>query len=95
MFSPKTCLSRAPLSFEIYIIIFDISIELLITKLNINIGLTNNMVDTVKISKNTFITEKAGNIKDFYKITSCIGRGKSRHAANSCLIGAYGEVRKC
>ena len=27
--------------------------------------------------------ENTGNIKDFYKISSCIGRG------------AYGEVRKC
>jgi len=30
-----------------------------------------------------FINENTGNIKDFYKISSCIGRG------------AYGEVRKC
>ena len=33
------------------------------------------MVDSVKISGNSFITEKTGNIKDYYKITSCIGRG--------------------
>lgn len=30
-----------------------------------------------------FVQENKGNIKDFYKISSCIGRG------------AYGEVRKC
>jgi len=30
-----------------------------------------------------FVKENTGNIKDFYKISSCIGRG------------AYGEVRKC
>lgn len=32
----------------------------------------------VKISINTeaFIHENTGNIKDFYKISSCIGRGK-------------------
>jgi calcium-dependent protein kinase len=29
------------------------------------------------------VKENIGNIKDFYKISSCIGRG------------AYGEVRKC
>jgi len=29
------------------------------------------------------VKENQGNIKDYYKISSCIGRG------------AYGEVRKC
>jgi len=37
----------------------------------------------IKISGSAFIHENTGNIKDFYKISSCIGRG------------AYGEVRKC
>ena len=30
----------------------------------------------IKFSGQVFIQENAGNIKDFYKITSCIGRGK-------------------
>ena len=38
---------------------------------------------TKKSSGTVFIQENKGNIKDFYKISSCIGRG------------AYGEVRKC
>jgi hypothetical protein len=44
-----------------------------------------------------FIKENTGNIKDFYKISSCIGRGKFNHKLNfiCLLIGAYGEVRKC
>ena len=37
----------------------------------------------IKVHNYTWINEKTGNIKDTYKITSCIGRG------------AYGEVRKC
>lgn len=37
----------------------------------------------IKLSTSNFISEKLGNIKDHYKITSCIGKG------------AYGEVRKC
>jgi len=35
------------------------------------------------INPNVFVTENSGNIKNDYKISSCIGRG------------AYGEVRKC
>lgn len=31
----------------------------------------------IKFSGQVFIQENAGNIKDFYKITSCIGRGKT------------------
>lgn len=30
----------------------------------------------IKFSGQVFIQENSGNIKDFYKITSCIGRGK-------------------
>jgi serine/threonine protein kinase len=37
----------------------------------------------IKVDTQSFIHENTGNIKDFYKISSCIGRG------------AYGEVRKC
>lgn len=37
----------------------------------------------IVINSEAFIHENPGNIKDFYKISSCIGRG------------AYGEVRKC
>jgi calcium-dependent protein kinase len=37
----------------------------------------------MKSSGVMFVKENTGNIKDFYKISSCIGRG------------AYGEVRKC
>lgn len=39
--------------------------------------------DNIKISGSSFIHENTGNIKEYYKISSCIGRG------------AYGEVRKC
>ena len=47
-----------------------------------------------------FITENTGFIKDFYKISSCIGRGRLQFARAIRLIwllfvGAYGEVRKC
>jgi len=38
---------------------------------------------SIKSSGSVFVQENTGNIKDFYKISSCIGRG------------AYGEVRKC
>ena len=34
------------------------------------------MVERIKISGQNFVLENSGNIKDFYKITSCIGRGK-------------------
>lgn len=37
----------------------------------------------IKSTSTAFVKENTGNIKDFYKISSCIGRG------------AYGEVRKC
>lgn len=37
----------------------------------------------IRIQNSAFINENTGNIKDFYKISSCIGRG------------AFGEVRKC
>lgn len=37
----------------------------------------------IKSSGAAFVKENTGNIKDFYKISKCIGRG------------AYGEVRKC
>jgi hypothetical protein len=30
----------------------------------------------IKINTESFIHENTGNIKDFYKISSCIGRGK-------------------
>lgn len=33
------------------------------------------MVEPLKIKSNQFVKEQTGNIKDFYKITSCIGRG--------------------
>lgn len=33
------------------------------------------MVELLKIKSDQFVTEKTGNIKDYYKITSCIGRG--------------------
>jgi hypothetical protein len=33
------------------------------------------MVENIKIDAKSFITEKTGNIKDHYRITSCIGRG--------------------
>ena len=32
----------------------------------------------IKVDTNNFIHENIGNIKDFYKISSCIGRGKFR-----------------
>ena len=50
------------------------------------------MVEGFKVNTSSFIAENTGNIKDSYKITSCIGKGKS------CVltrVGAYGEVRKC
>jgi len=34
--------------------------------------------DSIKITQGNFINEKTGNIKDFYKITGCIGRGKKK-----------------
>ena len=53
------------------------------------------MVETLKISGGAFITEKTGNIKDYYKITSCIGRGRVIAIKSNNCVGAYGEVRKC
>ena len=31
----------------------------------------------IKVDTQSFIHENTGNIKDFYKISSCIGRGKN------------------
>jgi hypothetical protein len=31
--------------------------------------------EELKLNTSNFINEKSGNIKDFYKITSCIGKG--------------------
>ncbi len=50
------------------------------------------MVESIVFKPSSFIVEKHGNIKDSYKITSCIGRGK---LVMTKKIGAYGEVRKC
>ena len=47
----------------------------------------------IKSSGAAFVKENTGNIKDFYKISKCIGRGKLSRIPDS--IGAYGEVRKC
>ena len=47
----------------------------------------------IKIHAEAFIHENTGNIKDFYKISSTIGRGKSPQSKS--WLGAYGEVRKC
>lgn len=41
------------------------------------------MPKQIKSSGTVFVKENTGNIKDYYKISSCIGRG------------AFGEVRKC
>lgn len=38
-----------------------------------------------KLSASAFIHEKSGNIKDFYKITSCIGRGMPYRVNHSKL----------
>ena len=51
------------------------------------------MVEPLKIKSNQFVKEQSGNIKDFYKITSCIGRGSP--SSVFIIVGAYGEVRKC
>lgn len=51
------------------------------------------MVETFKVNTSNFILENQGNIKDFYKITSCIGKGIFFFSL--ILAGAYGEVRKC
>ena len=58
---------------------------------------------SIKSSGSVFVKENTGNIKDFYKISSCIGRGKyhwsccapQKSLTNNFSIGAYGEVRKC
>jgi calcium-dependent protein kinase len=42
-----------------------------------------SLTKDIKINHENFVKENTGNIKEFYKISSCIGRG------------AYGEVRKC
>jgi calcium-dependent protein kinase len=48
-----------------------------------NASFGSHIEHSIKSSGSVFIKENTGNIKDFYKISSCIGRG------------AYGEVRKC
>ena len=47
------------------------------------------------IGAGTFVVKGEGAIKEKYKITSCIGRGKFNCGLTSLTIGAYGEVRKC
>jgi len=36
----------------------------------------NNKPKVLKLSAGDLVQEQSGNIKDFYKISSCIGRGK-------------------
>ena len=38
-------------------------------------AIKNNIKD-IKINQQNFVKENTGNIKEFYKISSCIGRGK-------------------
>ena len=38
--------------------------------------------NVIKFSTSAFISEKLGNIKDSYKITSCIGKGKYSYKVN-------------
>jgi len=42
-------------------------------------------MEPIKISGTSFIKEKTGNIKDFYKITSCIGRGRPPNSFSSLI----------
>ena len=63
-------------------------------KLGQNATFGSHIENSYKSSGSVFVKENSGNIKDFYKISSCIGRGKSHSFANF-FIGAYGEVRKC
>lgn len=37
---------------------------------------SNHSFSQIKSSSTAFVKENTGNIKDFYKISSCIGRGK-------------------
>lgn len=39
--------------------------------------------NSLRVKVGDLVIENSGNIKDYYKISSCIGRG------------AFGEVRKC
>jgi calcium-dependent protein kinase len=63
------------------------------TKMAANATFGSHIEYSIKSSGSVFIKENTGNIKDFYKISSCIGRGKSIHLF--MFVGAYGEVRKC
>lgn len=51
-----------------------------------------NKPSAIKSSGAVFVQENRGSIKDFYKISKCIGRGKFDKLK---YLGAYGEVRKC
>ena len=43
----------------------------------VDAGVSRTVESTLMIRTDGFIHENDGNIKDFYKISSCIGRGKS------------------
>ena len=45
-------------------------------KMNVNASFGSHIEYSIKSSGSVFVKENTGNIKDFYKISSCIGRGK-------------------
>ena len=47
-------------------------------KVGNNATFGSHVENTYKSSGSVFVKENSGNIKDFYKISSCIGRGKSQ-----------------
>jgi hypothetical protein len=44
---------------------------------------SSHIEKSIKSSGSVFVKENTGNIKDFYKISSCIGRGKYSNNTNS------------
>lgn len=46
------------------------------SKMYANATFASHIEHSIKSSGSVFVKENTGNIKDFYKISSCIGRGK-------------------
>jgi len=50
----------------------------------------NKDIKKIKINHENFVKENTGNIKEFYKISSCIGRGKVHSLSN--LRASRGKI---
>lgn len=61
-------------------------------KMGLNASFGSHIEHSIKSCGSVFVKENYGNIKDFYKISSCIGRGKfktPKHQLGTFLINQF------